>query len=196
MNELLLGEILSVHPIATGIVFPLLTGVLGSSLLTAGIILLLIALYLKRRSPGGAPAPSRGEQTDKSKPAETRQSISELTDELNHLAARIDERIELRLTELKRLLDDADARIADVKARKDEAVTDRGNYRPAREPGLSARENPVDRSVSGSEKTDSRHEEIVRLKGQNIDPVEIARRMEMNVGEVELILNLHRRRKN
>ena len=74
--------------------------------------------------------------------------------------------------ELRRLIEQADARIAELRRLLDEP----------HQPGRYRADRPAD----------PRREEILRLSRQGLVPEEIARRLAMNVGEIELIINLQR----
>ncbi len=104
----------------------------------------------------------RGTETAKLDETAKTQEIHALMSELEQLALRIDERIELRMSQLRQLLTEADERIAQIAEKCPE-------------------ENVLD----------PRDRYILRLNAQGVDPIEIARRMQMNVGEVELVVNLH-----
>ena len=129
------------------------------SLISAGVLLLAVLLILKRRSPGRA-----RHGTDRPKLDETAkaQEIHALMSELEQLALRIDERVELQTSQLRQLLAEADEKIAQISE-----------------------------SCSEENVLDPRDRYILRLNAQGVDPIEIARRMQMNVGEVELVVNLH-----
>jgi TolA-binding protein len=95
--------------------------------------------------------------------------IQELMDNLERLAGRIDERIDRRLAQLDNQLSQADARIAEINQK------------------LQQDEESSHPTIRLSQATGS---EIARLGKEGLETVEIARRMRMNVGEVELILSL------
>ena len=83
-----------------------------------------------------------------------------------------DEKVHKRLAELQQLLDQAENRIARLERARDGSADDTGGQgRPA-----------------AAHKAD----EITRLAGQGVEAVEIARRMNMDVGEVELMINLQK----
>jgi methyl-accepting chemotaxis protein len=98
--------------------------------------------------------------------ASMRQDVRRLMDELGHLAEQIDLRMDARIQELQEAMDRAETTLQRL------GSGGKGpDYRPIRDPA---------------------HGEILRLDGQGLDSIEIARRMEMDVGEVELVLNLNR----
>ncbi len=97
--------------------------------------------------------------------ASMRQDVRRLMDELGHLAEQIDLRMDARIQELQEAMGRAEKTLQRLGS---EGISD---YRPIRDPA---------------------HGEILRLDGQGLDSLEIARRMEMDVGEVELVLNLNR----
>ena len=120
-----------------------------------------VVAHLVRAGQAGANAAARSVQAGK--------DIGELVDHLEKLAGQIDERIDRRLAQVAEQLSRADARIAEMNQQ-------------LRQEQEAAR--PI---IKLSQATGS---EISRLGKEGLDAVEIARRMRMNVGEVELILNL------
>ena len=99
--------------------------------------------------------------------APVRQTIRQLMTELDALAARVDARIDGRLAELK-----AQSARAEAAAEKLRRAPPEGG----------------DAVQSGGPKA----AEIRRLHRQGLDSVEIARHVGLEVGEVELVLNLQR----
>lgn len=94
------------------------------------------------------------------------QVVTRLED-LEHLVAVDSER---RIAEIRTLLDQADDRITELRS------PDGG---PGQSPPPSSEPSP-------------RHSEVLRLAGRGLDTGEIARRLEMHAGEVDLVLGLHR----
>ena len=83
-----------------------------------------------------------------------------------------DEKVHKRLTELQQQLDQAENRVARLERARDGLADDAvGEGRPA---------------------AAAKADEIARLAGQGVEAVEIARRMNMDVGEVELMINLQK----
>ncbi len=155
-----------------------LTGILAGCLIGAGVVLLLIVVRLKsyaKESPSVNPADcSPDDAADERR--QVHADVHELMGQLDALAGQIDERIELRLGELRQLMAEVDGKIAQGR----EAID---THEPPHQSGI-----PVE---SHRATIDPRHEEILHLKSQGLDTIEIARRTQMNVGEVELVLNLH-----
>ncbi len=198
MNEFLLPAGMIDALTNAGIMLPVLAGLLAGCLIAGGIALLLVAMYVKRRSETGNGPPSRSERISGVDPLTTGENVRELIEELDRLAGRIDERIEQRMAQLEGLLANADAKIARVDAeilaangRAEGTTGIAGSYEAVPAPGSSLRDAPPTPSAGSADKMDPLYEEILRLSGQGLDPIEIARRVEMNVGEVELVLNLH-----
>ncbi|MCK4601342.1 MAG: hypothetical protein KAU28_02675 [Phycisphaerae bacterium] len=99
--------------------------------------------------------------------------VAELMAQLDGLARRIDTTVESRLSRLQKLIDVADARTAAL-----------GRY-DAQGPSQNQPPRP-------SQESPQRSVKILQLKNQGMDIVEIAKQLDMNVGEVELVLNLKR----
>ena len=117
-----------------------------------------------------------------------RSDVRDMMDQLERLAERIDQQAERRVSEVRKLLTEADSTMAKLESMvsKLQAVADMP------EPTIgSARHQPPPGGPQSAGLTRQRRSEILRLKSQGLDAVEIARRMQMNVGEVELVMNLH-----
>ena len=83
-----------------------------------------------------------------------------------------DEQVRRRLVEFQRLLDQAENRIARL-----DGTRPRG---------------PDDPAGAGRSTAAHKADEIARLALQGLNAIEIARRMNVDVGEVELMINLHK----
>lgn len=128
------------------------------------IVIALLRLHLRRiHDRRSAPTPA-------DRIADPAAAATDALARLTGLADEIDARLAAQTDRLERLL-----------ARADDKIARLGNGAPAS--GDVGRYAPV---------ADPRRREIRRLAGQQVDSVEIARRLEMDVGEVELVLNLGR----
>jgi len=164
-------------------------GILAGCLIAGGVILLLIVVYLKnRQGASGLAEPAEGDA------ARIHADIRELMAELDALAGRIDKRVENRLAELRRLLDEVDAKVDKAQATLRRLRGQDGSYKPPCPPAIDAGEPPATGRArpKAPAAISPRQQEVLRLKAQGLDAVEIARLVGMNVGEVELVLNLHR----
>jgi uncharacterized membrane protein YccC len=108
---------------------------------------------------------------DKTGLAALRSDVAELAAQLEDFARRIDQRVDERLDRLQALLAEAD--------KKQEALR-RQIEAAAQGDGASG---GASNAASG---------QVLVLAAQGLDSVEIARRLKIDVGEVELMLNLHR----
>ncbi|MCJ7543044.1 MAG: hypothetical protein MUP47_00510 [Phycisphaerae bacterium] len=100
-----------------------------------------------------------------------RSDVAELASQLEDYARQIDRQVAQRLDRLEGLLAQADSRQQELR-RLLELATKAAEDNP-----------PCPRAAD---------DQVVALASQGLDSVEIARRLRMGVGEVELILNLHR----
>ena len=110
------------------------------------------------------------------------QDVAELVEQLDRLADHIDARLERRSAVLERQLAAADERIAELR-------------RLTETPGLIRSVGDESLAISPSESgrdPRGRRAEILRLVRQDVDPVEIASRLHIDVGEVELVVHLDR----
>ena len=173
-----------------------LLGIAAGCLIAAGLILLLIVVYLRDRQERIKPR-TQPETRDRSTSvlASSAEDVGRLMDQLNELASRIDRRIESRLEELRRLLAEADKRIAEARLGRERERTTSEGPQPAEPTG--AQEAPASEASgqlperTASEAVSLQREKILSLKTQGLSAIEIARRMGMDVGEVELVLNLY-----
>ncbi len=102
--------------------------------------------------------------------AALRSDVAELAAQLEDFARRIDQRVDERLDRLQALLAEADKK-QEALRRQVEAAQSSGSFSSA------------PNGASG---------QVLVLAAQGLDSVDIARRLKMEVGEVELMLNLHR----
>ena len=138
--------------------------VIGLAAVSAAAVLAAVTAYAVRQKRMGM-----HEHRADSKQSDAACDIRDLMAQMESLAGQIDRRIDQRLEEMARTIAQADARIAEMNrqmAQKDEA-------------------SHV--SISLNQATGS---EVQRLADEGKDSIEIARLLRMNVGEVELILNL------
>jgi type II secretory pathway component PulM len=99
-----------------------------------------------------------------------RSDVAELAGQLEDYARQIDRQVTERLDRLEALLAAADGKGQELRRLLEAAKT-----------GDDSRPHP-----RGAD------DQVVALAAQGLDSVEIARRLRMDVGEVELMLNLHR----
>jgi DNA-nicking Smr family endonuclease len=97
--------------------------------------------------------------------------VAELVTQLEDFARRIDQRVDEQLDRLQTLLAEAEKK-QEALRRQMEAATQ-----------SSSSSGGVSKGATG---------QVMALAAQGLDSVEIARRLKMDVGEVELMLNLHR----
>ncbi|MFP4354596.1 MAG: DUF6115 domain-containing protein [Phycisphaerae bacterium] len=141
-----------------------LAAVTASASLALGVLLLVLYLLLSRQG-------RRQSVAEELRPAEkpSRSDVRRMMDELADLAEQIDVRMDSRIQQLQEAIGQADARLRQL--RQSQEPPCRPDYQTVGDPA---------------------HGEILRLDRQGLDAVEIARRMEMDIGEVELVLNLNR----
>ena len=140
-------------------------GVCASMLLAAAAVAVGV-LTMRRRASKGAAGPVDADRACK--------DIRELMEQLDRLAGTVDGKIESRLNEMRQALSEAAARIAEL---RELAACDTESVSPHKRPIKIGQAATM---------------EILRLARSGADPVEIARTMKMDVGEVELVLSLNR----
>jgi hypothetical protein len=136
----------------------------GGALIAAGLILLIVYLVLARKRDVMRSL-RKGQAANQ---AAWNRDLRNMLAELQDLALRVDRRLNGRMERLSELIDQADRTIHRLEQRCQpgpEALGSHGHRDPA-------------------------CKRVLTLAGQGLDPVEIARRMEMDVGEVQLVLQL------
>jgi chromosome segregation ATPase len=128
-----------------------------------GLLVGIVATALVVRA-----ARRRGQRRDQPK---LRSDVAELAGQLEDYARQIDQQVAQRLDRLEALLTKADEKEAELKRL------------------VEAQNKPPEEAAPRPRATD---EQLAALAAEGLDSVEIARRLRMEVGEVELMLNLHR----
>lgn len=144
--------------------------------IAAEIALVLVAGALgywsyRTRGAGSAANHSHASAQSSAELTQAAAEVRELMDRLGELSTQIDKRVDVRLDELNRALSQAQERVARLEALLEQNT---------------GRSKGVIRLGQGA------GEEAELLSRQGLDAVEIARRMNVDVGEVELILNLQK----
>jgi len=143
---------------------PLLSVVLT---VIGGVLLLGMALtYAMRRRE---PAPPRLSPAD-------RRALEDLMADAEELTGRLAANLDAKAARLERLIAQADERLN----RLEDRAAAESRPRPERRPGLTA------------DDTDPLNRRVYDLADRGLPPVEIAKQLSQQVGQVELILNLRR----
>lgn len=174
---------------------------LPAILMAAGMLLLTVWAMgslrrrLRKRAERSPPAPadarSRVRQTSVANAA--RREIDGLMVDAEELTRRLAATLDSKAARVEALLDRAEARLAEMEERW--ARADAG-ARDAAHPAHSRRRASPVRAVSvpvadmGAGGGDPLRDEVVRLADEGLPPVEIARRLNEQIGKVELILAL------
>ena len=146
---------------------PHTTGIAAGVGVTTAVFGLLLLVYLKARRASAAPPHDQAHAA-----ARRLERLAASGAELEELAGRIDQELARRLSELRELLARIDGKLDQLRRLAD---------RPAAGDGADA---PAPR--------ESKRQEALRLAERGADPVEIARRLDMDVGEVQLLINIKR----
>jgi hypothetical protein len=143
----------------------LLPALIGATAVAAAVALGLILVVVREKHRQRDEGVGQAQRPAGRPPPRT----AELADRLEQLSRRLAADLDERTGEMERLLKEADARISEL--RRLSPAAGEGRYEPNGE-------------------GDARRAEVRRLCGRGLEPVEIARRMQMDVGEVELMINL------
>ena len=171
----------------------------GNMLLPGGIALVVLWLMLRlvkrRRNPSRIIAPA--EQVEQRRQVRgVRADLEDVMVEVEQLAKRFSAQLDAKSMRLEKLIDDADARIAELERRQPAggavapAPTGEGQSPPT-EPVTAAAAQSVPSEPEPPSTTESEAAQaIYRLADAGNDAVEIARALGEHVGKVELILAL------
>jgi len=154
--------------------------ILAGCSIGVGVLLLLVVFCLKLRMPAGG----RDKAATRPVTNSARNDTADLARQIELAAEKIDRQIAARLGELRKLLAQAEAATSDLDARLMRIGRGWPGTYQAGGPGPDTGDDPDGR-------VGDRHVEILRLHDQGMDPLEIARQTGENLGEVQLVLNLH-----
>lgn len=177
-----------------------------SSLMLLAVVVLVVTMVIistRRRSAdrGRSPRAYAREQLARLREQdEVRSDLKELMMHLEELSRDISAQCETRFAKLERVIADADARIAELKR----LGFGQGTAASGNSAGQSAPPSGDERSREESQESgqasseppgteDALQREILELAEAGKPPVEIARQLGRDIGEVELIINLNRR---
>ncbi len=164
------------HALAPISTLPVLAEINPQTWVIFGVVLILATLFLRRartkRRPASAESRAglQGRLHNQRRIEQARDDIEELMVHLEEVSREICGQIDTRFAKLQHAIQEADAKLAALRQGAGEADLDDG------------------------EPLDPAHAEICRRAADGQDAVTIARELGMPVGEVELILSLHRGR--
>jgi hypothetical protein len=141
-----------------------LPGLIAASFVAAAVALGLVVVVLRQRTRGKAPR-AEGD-AEEARDGQARE-LAALTERLERLAERVERDLSQQMREARDLLAETERRASEP--REGSSGGSPGRYEPGAEP---------------------RRAEVIRLSRQGVDAVEIARRMDLEVGEVELMVHL------
>jgi outer membrane murein-binding lipoprotein Lpp len=139
-------------------------------LAAAAVVLGLLGLARARSSRSGPRAAG-----DSARAAEACNDVRDLMAQLDRLAAQLEGRLDACLEKVRAASAEADAKIARLQ-----------------ELGEGAAGEPTGRPKRPIKISEAAGLEVMRLSRTGMDPVEIARQLKVDVGEVELVLSLQR----
>ncbi|MFQ5463273.1 MAG: hypothetical protein ACE5E5_11690 [Phycisphaerae bacterium] len=163
-----------------------------------GLTLLMLTTRKRFAARAHAKEPSiRQRATVLTRETNRRRDVDAVMIELDKLARQIHAQIDTRFAKLEAVIRDADQRIATLQRLADEAA--RRPARTAHALDITLGSEAPDLEVSadspadgGAIKSTSDHQPILDLADQGLSMHEIAERVARPIGEVELILSLHR----
>ena len=181
-------------------------GMVAGGLIAAGAFMLCVVLAVSRKRRA---APPTAVVSASDAPQDVHRDLRQLMGELEQLAERVDRRIETRLAELSRLVAKANAKAAMLQSMiGEDAATELASIiaedalaHLAAEESLPTAESvelegtfvptgPASQCDGDDEPASAKQAAVDRLRRQGLSTMEIARRLEMALGEVELVQNL------
>jgi len=154
--------------------------ILAGCSIGVGVLLLLVVFLIRFRFP--VRRQDTGE--DLSHTLTVRDDSSDMVRQLEQAGDVIDKRIESHMAELRKLLAQVSAASQDLDAKIRHINSSEGLYHGS--PGLLSDDKGEESTTANPQQA-----EVLRLSGQGVDAIEIARRTGMSMGEVELVLHLH-----
>lgn len=170
----------------------------SSLMLISGMLLLTFTLVrvIRRKRPD---MPGSSATTETREPApRTFVSTDHLEVKLYNTFRELNARLETKINILNELIIDADRKVTEYTALRDEIVELSKSTANGEEPAVISREGTRlrgDGQQSASQSA-SRYDEIYSLADRGMTPAEISQRVDQPIGEVNLILGLRRRRKS
>lgn len=172
-------------------------------LLLAAVVLagFLFMRMLRRSTPseGSARQYRREIDTATSHGANIKGDMEHLLIELDKLSREISSQVDTKFARLEGVINEADRRIAALRILLDAAKAagaslgleeTAGQETPPANAASASTGSPPDSSPASIDATTAQHKEIFALADQGMLPLEIARKLDRRVGEIELILNL------
>ncbi|MFB3893191.1 MAG: hypothetical protein ACE15C_14335 [Phycisphaerae bacterium] len=151
-----------------------IVGICASMLTAAAAVVLGMLTFTRRRAADGRPGRPSG---DSAGAGGISDDVRELMEQLERLAGQLDAKFDAKLDELRKALAEADVKIAEIRE-----LVER-EYRQD-SPQLRGKRTLKIGQALGAE--------VARLGRTGMDAVEIASRLKIDVGEVELFLSLDR----
>jgi hypothetical protein len=156
----------------------------------------LVALWgLSRFRPSmvSSMVPKAGADRMRTSPGRAPGELAEFATELEELAERLAARVDEKAAHLERLIAEADARLAALAGRPTPTVAPAVHEAPSPVPPAHSHEAkpaPARFVAARDLEPDPLTREIFRLADEGSSPVEIARRLDEQIGKVQLILAL------
>lgn len=166
----------------------------SSLMLISGMLLLTFTLVrvIRRKRPD---MPGNSATTETREPApRTFVSTDHLEVKLYNTFRELNARLETKINILNELIIDADRKVMEYTALRDEIVELSKATAEGEEPAVISREG--NRLRGDGQQSASRYDEIYSLADRGMTPAEISQRVDQPIGEVNLILGLRRRRKS
>jgi len=158
------------------------------AVIIVAIVMLMLATHRRSRDSGPSPREYAREQIARLRDQQQiRDDMQELLVQLQELSRQINAQADTKFAKLEAAIADADRRIARL-----ERLLQAADALPAA--GASPDESSSTSPAQPPERGDPFRRRVFELADAGLDPVQIAKQTGRNTGEIELILNLRRRR--
>lgn len=169
-------------------------------LITAGVLLLMLAAYFGKRQKAEAAPPKQpipGLSADSAAKLQT--SLTELVNELYTLSQDVTSDLDQKLSELKELVQLADTKLAEAsRTDTDTQFVDRPSEERRTDMEASTRSPDPELQITVENENAppppiNRYQQIYKMADDGLPIADIARRVQMGKGEIQLILSLRKK---
>lgn len=168
----------------------------GNMLLPAGVVLIVawLMLRLRKRSKHPTTIARPAEQLEQQRQASgLRGDLERVMVEVEQLAKRFGAQLDTKSIRLEKLIEQADARIAELERLRPSNGAGLGDSSDVSAEGTIdtvASDNPESNGIPGAEQDSETARAVYRMADAGNDPIEIAKALGEHVGKIELILAL------
>jgi hypothetical protein len=159
-----------------------------------GVMMVLLSYFVLRRQQSTFFAPDDQNMREKEKKlAEYIDLAEEIIDELNTVSEQIIQSIDARTAEMSRMIEDIDNKMIKYKDETDNYQYESNRDRVQNSHNVKAFIQSEIVQDLEEEKNALTKNDILKLHDEGYSPAQIARRLNKGIGEVQLVVNLHKK---